>query len=316
MRIICNYFNLQFTSYNSAYSEINLLFEREILQSESIYGSEDVLLGDNAPSCSEKEEDGESELLLHFLGSLKEQKQNHVSNLLESIESLETDIKNMISRHEPVLYSDCMDKVLSASRWGLVSKDSDNTEVLPRIFSSRNMIEEKLNLMKNSSQLEKAYFSLKSQAQFTENSSLERADKALLSTREKWCEAQTANEDPNMEEEMGDRSGAFFEGICRFARYSTFQVCGTKWNADFLNPTNVICSLSFDRNEEYIAAAGVSKKIQLFEFGSLLDDSVDIQYPMVEMSNRSKLSCICWNQYIQHLLASTDYDGVVQVCAL
>ncbi|XP_071937348.1 protein SUPPRESSOR OF PHYA-105 1 isoform X3 [Coffea arabica] len=286
---------------------------REILQSESIYSSEDVLVGDNAPSMMEKEEDVESELLLHFLDSLKEQRQNHVSSLLESIKCLETDIRKIGSRHEQEFYSDWMDQRLSASRSSLVSKDRDDIEILPRIFSSRSMIEEKLNLMKNISQLENAYFSLKSQAQITENSSLERADKALLSIREKWFEAQDANKDPNMEEKLIDRVGVFFEGICRFARYSTFQVCGTKWNADFLNSANVICSLSFDRDEEYIAAAGVSKKIKIFEFGSLLDDPVDIQYPMVEMSNRSKLSCVCWNQYIQHFLASTDYDGIVQI---
>lgn len=286
---------------------------REILQSESIYSSEDVLVGDNAPSTTEKEEDVESELLLHFLDSLKEQKQSHVSSLLESIKCLETDIGKIGSRHEQVFYSDWMDQHLSASMLGLVSKDKDDTKILPRIFSSRNMIEEKLNLMKNISQLENAYFSLKSQAQITENSSSERADKALLSTREQWFEAQAANEDPKMEEKLVDRAGAFFEGICRFARYSKFHVCGAKWNANFLNSTNVICSLSFDRDEEYIAAAGVSKKIKIFEFGSLLDDSVDIQYPIVEMSNRSKLSCVCWNKYIQHFLASTDYDGIVQI---
>ncbi|KAL3517259.1 hypothetical protein ACH5RR_024161 [Cinchona calisaya] len=286
---------------------------REILQSESIYSSEDVLVRDNAPSCSEKEQDVELELLLHFLGSLKEQKLNHVSSLLESIECLETDIQKMGSRHETLLYSDWMGKHLTASSWDLVSKGSDNTEVLPRIFSPGNMVEKNLNLMKNISQLENAYFSQKSQAQLTQHSSFERTDKALLHTREELCEAQTANKDLNMEEKLVDRDGAFFEGFCRFARYSTFEVCGTKWNADLLNKTNVICSLSFDRDEEYIAAAGVSKKIKIFEFGSLLDDSVDFQYPMVEMSNRSKFSCICWNQYIEHYLASTDYDGVVQI---
>ena len=31
------------------------------------------------------------------------------------------------------------------------------------------------------------------------------------------------------------------------------------------------------------------------------------------MSNKSKLSYVCWSPYIKNHLASTDYDGVVQM---
>ncbi|KAI5383123.1 hypothetical protein KIW84_070512 [Lathyrus oleraceus] len=84
-------------------------------------------------------------------------------------------------------------------------------------------------------------------------------------------------------------------------------------NADFNNPANVICSLSFDRDEDYFASAGISKKIKIFDFNTLCNDCVDIHYPTVEMSNRSKLRCVCWNNYIKNYLASTDYDGVVKL---
>ncbi|KAL5980709.1 ornithine decarboxylase antizyme with +1 programmed ribosomal shift Spa1 [Asimina triloba] len=69
----------------------------------------------------------------------------------------------------------------------------------------------------------------------------------------------------------------------------------------------------FDRDEEFFAAAGVSKRIKIFEYNSLLSDTTDIHYPLVEMPNRSKLSCVCWNSYIKNYLASSDYDGVVQL---
>lgn len=55
------------------------------------------------------------------------------------------------------------------------------------------------------------------------------------------------------------------------------------------------------------------KKIKIFEFNSLFNDSVDIHYPVIEMSNESKLSCICWNSYIKSYLASTGYDGAVKL---
>ncbi|KAI5443285.1 hypothetical protein KIW84_012081 [Lathyrus oleraceus] len=84
-------------------------------------------------------------------------------------------------------------------------------------------------------------------------------------------------------------------------------------NADFNNPANVICSLSFDRDEDYFASAGISKKIKIFDFNTLCNDSVDIHYPTVEMSNRSKLRSVCWNNYIKNYLTSTNYDGVVKL---
>ena len=81
----------------------------------------------------------------------------------------------------------------------------------------------------------------------------------------------------------------------------------------FSSMGNVICSLGFDRDEDYFATAGVSKKIKVYDYHALLNDSVDIHYPAVEMSNKSKLSSICWNSYIRNYLASTDYDGMVKV---
>lgn len=60
----------------------------------------------------------------------------------------------------------------------------------------------------------------------------------------------------------------------------------------------------------------MSKKIQVFEFQALSTDFVDFHYPVIEMVNKSKLSCICWNSCIRNYLASSDYDGIVKVCIL
>lgn len=110
-----------------------------------------------------------------------------------------------------------------------------------------------------------------------------------------------------------DRLGIFFNGLCKYARYSRFEVRGNLRGGDFSNSANVICSLGFDRDEDYFATAGVSKKIKVYDFHLLLDDSIDIHYPAIEMVNKSKVSCISWNNYIKNYLASTDYDGSVKV---
>ncbi|KAK4789111.1 hypothetical protein SAY86_020430 [Trapa natans] len=110
-----------------------------------------------------------------------------------------------------------------------------------------------------------------------------------------------------------NKLGHFSDVLCKFARYTKLQVCGSLKYGELLNAANVIRSIGFSRDEEYIATAGVSKKIKVFEFSTLLDDSIDIHYPAVEMSNKNKLSCVCWNSYMRSFLASTDYGGLVQI---
>lgn len=157
---------------------------------------------------------------------------------------------------------------------------------------------------------------MRSQTQQADANAEARSDKDLLKNREKLSQLENENASPHMNQEPAGRLGLFYESICKFACYSKLEVCGTLRNGDLLNSSNVICSLSVDRDDDYIAAAGVSKKIKVFECSALLNDTLDIHYPVVEMSNKSKLSCVCWNNYIKNYLASTDYDGVVQVCNL
>ncbi|KAL3695159.1 hypothetical protein R1sor_008810 [Riccia sorocarpa] len=110
-----------------------------------------------------------------------------------------------------------------------------------------------------------------------------------------------------------DWLGCFFDSLCKYARYSRFEVKATLRHGDLLNTANMVCSLSFDRDEEFFATAGVCKRIKVFECDSLLNENVDIHYPVVEMTSRSKLSSICWNSYIKRHIASSDYEGVVQL---
>ncbi|KAL6536381.1 hypothetical protein OROGR_012953 [Orobanche gracilis] len=168
--------------------------------------------------------------------------------------------------------------------------------------------ETEIRLMSSISQLENAYFSLRSNIQLSDNKVATQRDGELLKSRENWC--SVGNEGKN---NTVDSLGGFLDGVCKYARYNKFKVPGVLRNGEFNSSANVICSLSFDRDEDYLAAGGVSKKIKIFEFQSLFNDSIDIHYPVVEMSNKSKLSCICWISYIRNYLVSADYDGIVKV---
>lgn len=285
------------------------LMYREILQSEFIQGLQEVSAEDLSSSI--EQEDAESELLLHFLISLEEQKKNHVSKLLADVRLLEADIEEVAKRHcsrFPSLQSSLHNDSNNARESRYLQLQPPSVEGhMPRVSDGNDM-----KLMRNINQLEKAYFSMRSLIEHSENDAAARPDKDILRNRENRYPAQSDTEIQN----PNDSLGAFFDGLCKYARYRQFEVRGMLRTGDFNNNANVICSLSFDRDEDHFAAAGVSKKIKIFEFSTLFNDSVDIHYPVVEMANRSKLSCVSWNNYIKNYLASADYDGVVKVCYL
>ncbi|KAJ7952114.1 Protein SPA1-RELATED like [Quillaja saponaria] len=281
---------------------------REILQSEVIGGLQEVC-GEEL-SLTIDQDEAESELLLHFLISLREKKQKGTSKLVEDIRSLEADIEEVKRRNnskKPLDGSAMQNDSWHGKEMMSHNKEPSSSEALSSISLLPDAKESRI--MRNISQLESAYFSMRSKIQIPEAEATTHPDKDSLRNRENW-------HFPNKDEEQQkstDSLGAFFNGLCKYARYNKFEVCGVLRNPDFNNPANVICSLSFDRDEDYFAAAGVSKKIKIFEFNALFNDSVDMHYPVVEMSNKSKLSCVCWNSYIKNYLASTDYDGVVKL---
>ncbi|KAK8693593.1 hypothetical protein V6N13_071170 [Hibiscus sabdariffa] len=253
---------------------------REILESDLFCGSQEMFRGNNLSEYSDSDM-AESEILHHFLTRIEEQKQTHASKLIEEIRFLEEDIKEA-KRRQPLrnLKSDAND------RW----------------------------LSKNIPQLEHAYFSMRSKIHSSETETVASAgsDKDLLKNGDKLPKFQSENGKQLMNQKSVDPLGSFFKGLCKFACYNKFEVCGTIRNRDLLNSANVICTLSFDHNEDYIATAGISKRIKIFEFDAFMNDSIDIHYPVVEMSNKSKISSVSWNFYLKNYLVSADYDGVVQ----
>ena len=72
----------------------------------------------------------------------------------------------------------------------------------------------------------------------------------------------------------------------------------------------ILSSIEFDRDSEFFATAGVSKRISIFNFADVLDKPyVDVHAPALEISTRSKLSCVAWHKYVKSHLISSDYEG-------
>ena len=60
----------------------------------------------------------------------------------------------------------------------------------------------------------------------------------------------------------------------------------------------ILSSIEFDRDAEFFATAGVSKRISIYDFAAVLDHSPysDVHCPASELITRSKLSCLSWNR--------------------
>ncbi|KAG0094090.1 RING finger and WD repeat domain-containing protein 2 [Podila epicladia] len=130
---------------------------------------------------------------------------------------------------------------------------------------------------------------------------------------------------------------SFCSTISKFTKFSRFEHINTLRYGDIFNSSSIVSSIEFDRDDEYFATAGVTKKIKIFEYGCIEktglmgtsqkeEDHMDLfdapnipankkpitsvlHYPVLEMVCRSKISCLSWNSYIKSQIASSDYEA-------
>lgn len=114
----------------------------------------------------------------------------------------------------------------------------------------------------------------------------------------------------------GTSSGldVFRENLVKFSRYNSLRPLATlNYSSDIFNNSTIVSSIEFDKDNEFFAIAGVTKRIKVFDYSAVIRDTVDIHYPCVEMVSSSKISCVSWNSFHKGMLASSDYEGTVTV---
>lgn len=83
-------------------------------------------------------------------------------------------------------------------------------------------------------------------------------------------------------------------------------------HGDACHASHIVSSIEFDKDSEFFATAGVLKRIKVFDFRAALLARADAPLPPVlEVSTRSKLSCLTYSKGAKALLCSSDYEGVV-----
>ena len=112
----------------------------------------------------------------------------------------------------------------------------------------------------------------------------------------------------------------FGAAVDAFASKNRLRVVGELRHADPLSSapsTSIVSSIEFDNEKRIFATAGVSKRIQFFDFRDVCSgvgrDGNDARLATHAINTRSKLSCLSYNAFVTGRVASSDYEGVVAV---
>ncbi|KAF3603948.1 hypothetical protein F2Q69_00038294 [Brassica cretica] len=299
----------------------------DLLQSEFITEPRDNLVEHEA-AIELRDRIEEQESLLDFLLLIQQRKQDSAYRLRDTVSLLSSDIEQVVKRQlilkkKGSSYSDLSKDdhqspsgpstlLASRKRFRQVETDVEVDEE-----SQGSTLLESSRLMRNFKKLETVYF-------LTRRRQMKAAALGKSSTRHSPLSSENggggsmissvsnpvSNNDPPRQ---GGWIDPFLEGLCKYLSFSKLRVKADMKQGDLLNSSNLVCSLAFDRDGELFATAGVNKKIKIFECNSIVNSNRDIHYPVVELASRSRLSSVCWNSYIKSQIASSNFEGVVQI---
>lgn len=270
----------------------------------------------------------EQELLLDFLFLIQQRKQEAADKLRDTISLLSSDIDQVVKRQLVLQQKGSDVRSFLASRKRIrqgaetAAAEEENDEEESKLDDTlESTLLESSRLMRNLKKLESVYFATRYRqikAAAAAEKPLARYYSALSSngrSSEKSSMSSPAQppKDPINDSRQGGWIDPFLEGLCKYLSFSKLRVKADLKQGDLLNSSNLVCAIGFDRDGEFFATAGVNKKIKIFECESIIKDGRDIHYPVVELASRSKLSGICWNSYIKSQVASSNFEGVVQV---
>ncbi|PON68018.1 Coatomer alpha subunit [Parasponia andersonii] len=323
----------------------------ELLQSEFLNEPRDDL-EEREAAIELRERIEDQELLLEFLLLIQQRKQEAADKLQDTLSFLCSDIEEVV-KQQTILKKkggSCPDLVKednstsSLPSMNIVNDDDstsfgsrkrfrpglrildmeecdDNIDGEQKSGSENqdSILFKSSRLMKNFKKLESAYFLTRCRPimplgkHVIRHSPISSDGRGSVVVTERSSVNNLASKARSYEGRQSGWINPFLEGLCKYLSFSKLKVKADLKQGDLLNSSNLVCSLSFDRDGELFATAGVNKKIKVFECDTIINEDRDIHYPVVEMASRSKLSSICWNTYIKSQIASSNFEGVVQI---
>ncbi|CAB0045217.1 unnamed protein product [Trichogramma brassicae] len=119
---------------------------------------------------------------------------------------------------------------------------------------------------------------------------------------------------PEYESNNATGLDSFRDDLVKFSRYNSLKPLATlNYSSDIFYHSTIVSSIEFDKDNEFFAIAGVTKRIKVFDYNTVVQGNVDLHYPCIEMTSSSKISCVSWNSFHKSTLASSDYEGTVSI---
>ncbi|XP_026422336.1 protein SPA1-RELATED 4-like isoform X2 [Papaver somniferum] len=324
----------------------------EVLQSNFLSEPKDNLDELDA-STKLKEKIEEQELLLKFLLEVQQRKREAANKLHDAIYCLSSDIDVLkqklilkikskaglypiLRKDDPLVLKDAdqlsLDHVTNddlassgtrkrcRTKFQIHGQEEELNKHLSE-FQLSEMHSDKLEiimskssrLMENFPKLESAYFSTRCRITKQTENPVNRVCQKSSNGKGSTALTEGSSVDNSVSKGKSEWINPFLEGLCKYLSFSKLKVRAELKQGDLLNSSNLVCAMSFDRDKGFFATAGVNRKIKIFECDMIVREDREIHYPIMEMASRSKLSSICWNSYIQSQIASSDFEGVVQI---
>ena len=254
----------------------------------------------------------QKQLLKEFLQHLKKQKDEQLFSLQKEAAVIQADLDHV----DQVLRQLEKPNISGSDSLSLDGENSSDCGVVPSIDRDQLHLDTGgFNLLTDKSVLSGEESSLPGRRQRMHHHwgdlvtcyTNARIEKLLFSGEVEEPEPSRAEEDTGGLEEFGSC-------LSSLTRYNTVRPLATlAYTTDMFNNSSIVSSIEFDKNQEFFAIAGVTKKIKIYDYNVVLKDMVDIHYPTTEMVCSSKISCISWSSFHKSTLASSDYEGTVIV---
>lgn len=247
----------------------------------------------------------QNRLLYDFLKHLLRQKEDQKAQIATEIKLVRNDLTEVqeLLKCEPgddipmnQEIAQMLDKMESKNT--LCNDDGFNT--FRSETMSANFVSRKRRMHAHFEDFVKSYFSV-------------RSSELYVGTDEQQ-QQQPPQQEGSMKTSTNRGLDEFRDNLVKFSKYNTLRPLATMhYSNDLHNNSTIVSTIVFDKDNEYFAIGGVTKRIKIFDYLAVIRDTVDIHYPGVEMISNSKISCITWNSYHKNILASSDYEGAVSI---
>jgi len=220
----------------------------------------------------------ETKLLHEFLLQLKTKKTIELQNLEKDLSLLDRDLK-VVQSH---LETDSIEPSVAKEENSAFSAKQVPAFNTSTCVNTLNFSQRRVRMHSHLDDLERKYWSLRS--------------------------SQSGKDDET------DSLSEFQSNLNHLTRYKSLRpLANLSYGNDLLNTAHIVSSIEFDKDSDFFAIAGVTKRIKVYDYGSVVRDVVDMHYPVMEMVANSKISCVAWSSYHKSVLCSSDYEGNVSI---